>query len=362
MGRFVFISPRHFEPWYWASPDDPGIGGSETMHCELVRRLAARGHQVTSYAPVPAHIHDTTHQGVLWRHLDSVDYTQHGIWVLVRGIEWLDRFTPHDGQRVWCVFQDVDTFGPWEDAWLDKVDRIVGLCTSHVDYLQSAHPTFTTKIYQSRNGLRGDLVDETLARSDLVRNPHRLTYASSPDRGLYGLLQAWRLIRFLVPDAELHVCYGFDNLMKVQDRAAIQWSTQRILKALDQPGVIQRGRLGQRALYAEWAQTGVLCAPTNFTETGYITLMEAQALGAIPVVNPIWAARENQLAGIAIEGEAERTALTLRRYAMAAAYLMQHPEVQESMRPAMMADARKRFDWEGVADQYVQWAQEDVHL
>jgi len=186
-------------------------------------------------------------------------------------------------------------------------------------------------------------------------------YASSPDRGLYGLLQAFKLMRFVVPDCELHVFYGFDNLDKIE-RAAVRWQAGRIQKLLDQPGVVVHGRRGQPELYREWLQSGLMVAPTNFTETGYICLLEAQALGAVPITNPIWAAGEYQLAGIQIPGDCEQDQLTLRRYAMAAIYLMQHPELQDEIRPEMMAQARKRYDWEDVVRQYEEWMRHDELL
>jgi len=309
------------------------------------------------YAPLPPHV-SHVHRGVQWYDLSTFDTTLPGLYILVRGIELLDRFDYNPQQSVWAVFQDVDTLEPWKDAWADKLDRIVGLCATHCQHLKDAHPLFADLVEQSRNGIRGDVVDVVL-QEEHWRNPHRLMYASSPDRGLMGLLQAFKLIRFLVPDAELHVFYGWDNLDKLTHRASVRWQHARTLKLAEQPGVHLRGRLGQPALYREWLQTGIMCAPTNFLETGYISLQEAQALGAIPICNPIWAAQEYQIAGIQIEGDGERDALTLRRYAMAAAHLMLHPEGQEEMRGPMMAEARKRFDWSGVVDQYEEWITEE---
>jgi len=379
----IFIcNPRHYEPWYWQSPDDPGIGGSETFVCEMAWRLAARGHSVTVYAPLPAAV-TRLHRGVIWEDLARFNPTHAGIYILVRGIELLDQFGCNPQQSVWAVFQDVDTLEPWKDEWADKLDRIIGLCATHCQYLRETHPLFADLVEQSRNGIRGDLItlleaeytcayqEWPIESADLIdeldlgvlglpeRHPHRLMYASSPDRGLMGLLQAFRLIRFLVPDAELHVFYGWDNLDKLTHRASVRWQHARTVKLAQQPGVFLRGRLGQPALYREWLQTGIMCAPTNFLETGYISLLESQALGAIPIVNPLWAASEYQVAGIAIEGDAERDALTLRRYAMAAVHLMVHPEGQEEIRGPMMAEARKRFDWAHVVDQYCDWIAEE---
>ena len=357
MAHCYFIAPRHYEAWDYRNPDTPGIGGSETMVCEMAWRLAARGHTVTVYAPLRPDT-CTVHRGVIWRALTEFDPTHDGLYILVRGIELLDRFDYNPQQSVWAVFQDVDTLEPWKDEWADKLDRIIGLCATHCQYLKNTHPLFADLVEQSRNGIRGDLVGDVL-QEEHSRNPHRLMYASSPDRGLMGLLQAFKLIRFLVPDAELHVFYGWDNLDKLDHRASVRWQHARTLKLAEQPGVFLRGRLGQPDLYREWLQTGLMVAPTNFLETGYISLMEAQALGAIPICNPLWAAHEYQIAGIAIEGDSERDALTLRRYAMAAVHLMNNPEGQQEIRQPMMDAARKLFDWSGVVDQYEEWIREE---
>ncbi len=357
MAQISLISPKAYQAWDYRNPDDPGIGGSETMHVEMATRLAARGHFVTSYSPIRP---DTLplYRGVTWRDLSQLDPEDPGLYILIRAIEWLDKFEYDERQRIWAVFQDVDTYGPWDFDWRHKLDRIIALCPDHEASLKTRHPDFASKVCLSRNGLRGDLVDHTLRGTLAPRNPHRLMYASSPDRGLLGLTQAFKLIRFLVPDAELHVFYGWDNI-DTFSHGAVKWHQERVFQACQQPGLILRGRIGQPELYREWTQTGLMCAPTNFTETGYITLMEAQALGAIPVCNPIWAAKENQLAGIAIEGDAEHDPMTIRRYAMAAVHLLMHPEIQEALRPSMMQIARKAFDWEEVVSQYETWIAED---
>jgi glycosyltransferase involved in cell wall biosynthesis len=252
--------------------------------------------------------------------------------------------------------QDADHPQTWEEDWEPKIERVIGLCSAHVQFLKHRHPTFAPKIVQSRNGLRADLVEQLL-RAPIQRNPHRLMYASSPDRGLLGLLEVFRTIRFYERKAELHVFYGFDNMHKVPNARVREMI--RILHArLHADGITLHGRLGQTALYREWLHSALYVHPTNFLETGHIALMEAQALGAIPIVNPQWATGEQLLAGVGIEGDGERDQLTLRHYAHAALYLLEHADELEETRLKMMQEARKRFDWEGVVDQYEAWAEE----
>lgn len=337
------------------------------MHVEMAFRLAALGHEVHSYIPRREDTPDF-HGGVSWHDLRAVDYTLPGTYILVRGFPYLSLF-PHGTmyktkrQRLWCVFQDEDESAAiWKQnaEHLYKVEKIIALCPAHQHALQHEHSEVDDKVVLSRNGIRGDLVSTCLHDIPL-RQSHRLTYASSPDRGLKGLLQIFPLIRAMVPDAELHVCYGFDNMEKLEAKAPhIRRAITEIQRLAAQPGVILRGRLGQAALYREWLATQVMCAPTNFHETGYITLMEAQALGAFPIVNPLWAAQAYQIAGIGIEGDAEQSALTLRSFAMAAIYLLQHEDELEEIRIAMMQEARKQFDWQDVALQYDAWLREDI--
>jgi glycosyltransferase involved in cell wall biosynthesis len=252
--------------------------------------------------------------------------------------------------------QDQDHPGAWPSAWGAKLEKVIGLCEAHVEELTRRHPAFADTIVRSRNGLREDLIARMLPQAG-PRQPHRLMYASSPDRGLLGLLEVFRTIRFHCRTAELHVYYGFDNMATLTS-PRVRTQMQRILARAAQPGVFMHGRTGQPALYQAWLESALYVHPTNFLETGHIALMEAQALGAIPVVNPQWATGEQLLAGIAIEGDGEGDRLQLRRYAHAALYLLQHPELQEEMRASMMAEARKRFGWTGVVEQYDAWAKE----
>jgi glycosyltransferase involved in cell wall biosynthesis len=114
-------------------------------------------------------------------------------------------------------------------------------------------------------------------------------YSSSADRGLDALLAMWPRIRAEVPDAELHVFYGFNTLDAIAihnpNLAAFKLA---ILKKVDElggetGGVFLRGRVGQVELADEMMQATVLAYPTAFLETSCITAMEARAAG-LPIV------------------------------------------------------------------------------
>ena len=98
--NFIFVSTLTFENWDWTNPETRGIGGSETSHIEMARRLANRGHNVISYAPLPADKHDTIGPGgVRWRHSGSlfggrVMIDEPAIWVVYRDPAFCSKSRP----------------------------------------------------------------------------------------------------------------------------------------------------------------------------------------------------------------------------------------------------------------------------
>jgi glycosyltransferase involved in cell wall biosynthesis len=72
--------------------------------------------------------------------------------------------------------------------------------------------------------------------------------------------------------------------------------------------------------------------------------MEAQALGAIPIVSPVAALDENVHFGQAIRGDADDPSVGAE-FAQAIVKWA-HPGRQEAVRRQMMLYARKKFDWE----------------
>jgi glycosyltransferase involved in cell wall biosynthesis len=87
--------------------------------------------------------------------------------------------------------------------------------------------------------------------------------------------------------------------------------------------------------------------------------MEAQACGAIPVTNPVWAVRENVLAGVLIEGDLNEPA-TQAEYVLQTCKLLLEPERQEEIRREMMPKARRVHDWDKQIALFETWALEDM--
>jgi len=112
-----------------------------------------------------------------------------------------------------------------------------------------------------------------------IHNP-RFIYSSSPDRGLDTLLNLWGQITKEFPEATLNIFYGFEwwrsAIEQRNDANEKRWMND-ILANLNQPGIVNRGRVTQEVLAKEWIAADVWAYPTRFTETYCITALEAQA-------------------------------------------------------------------------------------
>lgn len=351
--KFVMYHPVHFEQWDWRN-EDTGIGGSETHQIEMAWRLAKRGHEVISYAPIPVDC-ERQWRGTQWRHLDEVDFTEDGTWIIYRSPETADHFKPGDDQELWLICQDED-YPSFSEKRAEKFTRICPLCNAQAQNIVKTKPYLNDKIWITSNGVRVDLIRDILASEVPVRDPHRIMYASSPDRGLKYVLETLKRAREYVPELELHAFYGFNNIDKLI-KLNPQFAHYKKLKAeiqelMKQDNVYWHGRVSQRELLIEWLKTGIWLYQTNFRETSCITCLEAQSLGAIPITNPWWALGENVMSGIFIQGDAWGDRLVKARYVGELVRLASDLELQETIRTGMMREAMVRFNWERIVDQW----------
>lgn len=286
---FVIVCGRAWEAWTPETAKRTGVGGSETAVIEVSKCLVAMGHRVRVYTdcgPDGEGIYD----GVEYRETKQLEVAQRcDVLVAWRSAAYL-RSIESKVRLLWVH----DVFAT--DAnhlTLLQADKILALSEWHAGFLQRHHNVSSSQIFKTRNGV-------DLARFEQVveRDPHKVVYSSSPDRGLQALLQMWPRIRERVPDATLHVFYGFDNWRKMaqlgnnQDQISIIDSLLQQLLALEGQGVVYRGRVDQMELAREYLSAGAWLYPTWFYETSCIGAMEARLAGLRIVTSPIAALPE----------------------------------------------------------------------
>lgn len=287
------------EPWTPETLERDGGGGSETMAWEMSKRLAALGHEVTVFGHVelgPLR----KYEGVTW--YDASAFERQGTLrenfdVLIISRQFAAVNLPHSAKARVLWVHDVhvgDQFTPHDAA---KFDLIWCLSNWHRDFFLQTYPWCPPgKVEVTRNG-----IDLNRFRNPAPkRNPHRAIYSSSPDRGLVTAVRAWPEVRRLVPDAELHVFYGFEGWQRAIENCqniahpfcGIEAKMELTALAQMTPGVVLHGRVSQKQLTEEMLSSGVWFYPTWFSETSCITAMEAQAAGLHCVCPPVAALAE----------------------------------------------------------------------
>jgi len=346
MGNIKIYSSIGLEPWKWDNPDLFGIGGSETSHIEMARRLGERGHIVSSYCPMEGPL---VQQGnVSWMPFDvAAPETEPGLWIVYRDPTFFDQHLDPFG-KYWFIAQDCDY--SWTPERLEKVDRYWCLCKEHASFTARKYPQIKDKIYVTSNGVKAEKIKPLLGKFE--RNLNKCVYTSSPDRGLLFLLQNWFRVLERNPLAECHVFYGFENILKLlggdqgQELGSLK---AEIEKLMNQQGIVWRGRIPQPQLWEEYLTANAWYYPTDWPETSCISCMEAQACGAIPVTSNYWALKENVQWGWKTNGPPQHNNIDK---VLTIDYLCDilgrdHPERSEMQKWAL-----ETFDWEKMVDQW----------
>jgi len=192
-----------------------------------------------------------------------------------------------------------------QHQWLLKAHRIFALTEWHKQNLIREHNLCSEHIVVTRNG-----IDLNRFKENKNRNKFKVVNSSSPDRGWPALLQCWPEIKRRVPEAELHLFYGFNNWEVIAKNNPEQ---QRIIQSykdsvndLKDQGVFFKGRVSQKELSEEILSSGVWLYATRFQETSCISAMEMQASGLEIVTSSVAALNETVgERGILIDGDCD---------------------------------------------------------
>eukprot|EP00639_Heterosigma_akashiwo_P010200 CAMPEP_0206373560 /NCGR_PEP_ID=MMETSP0294-20121207/7786_1 /ASSEMBLY_ACC=CAM_ASM_000327 /TAXON_ID=39354 /ORGANISM="Heterosigma akashiwo, Strain CCMP2393" /LENGTH=325 /DNA_ID=CAMNT_0053821171 /DNA_START=59 /DNA_END=1036 /DNA_ORIENTATION=+ len=187
------------------------------------------------------------------------------------------------GRFLWL--QDKPPYETYLPKFISDLSGIFALSDYHVrTFPQHAQP----KGVVTPNGIDPEFLE------DGPNSPNVFVYGSAPDRGLEMLLLCWPQIReglaIAAPGtkAKLEVYYGFSKSFLVHAANTIPdhkaWIS-RMETLLKQEGIVYRGMVDHSTLASAYASAGFILYPTIFPETGCVTLMKAQAMGAVPITS-----------------------------------------------------------------------------
>lgn len=155
--------------------------------------------------------------------------------------------------------------------------KILALSRFHKHWLHNLFNIPNDKIAVTRNGIEPSRWDTPKVQ----KNPNKVIFSSSPDRGLDRAIQVMDSVHKELEGTEIHCFYGFDGmrLMGKHDDVA------RLEKMIaDRPWVKMHGNITQTELTKHFNEAAVWLYPTSFLETYCITAIEALCSGVYPVV------------------------------------------------------------------------------
>lgn len=284
-----------------------GLTGSESMCFNTARGLAERGHTVQVFAdfveerPAIAGLGAQRLGGAACFKLESSDkLTPDTDAVIAFNEPDLLRFVPPSMLRI-CA-QQLNDFYYASPEGLAAVDLFVSPSEPH----RQAVMLERSQLPPEKVEVLWNCINLEMYAGAEMRRAHSIAYISSPDRGLHHLLEWWPLIRKAVPDAELRIFYKVDPWI---ERARGMWTdhtgknlaaqgirARYIEGALDRlgrdgkNGVVVVGPVANTTLARELMKTELLvypCDPITWTEGFSVSIMDACAAGALPIISDV---------------------------------------------------------------------------
>ena len=336
----VILAFGAVEGWSPKNEKEGGIGGSEEAVLNLSRELAKMGYDVTVFTNTGAD--DGDYEGVHWKMFTEFNgQDEFDTLVIWRQPSLMD--TKFNAKTILFDMHDVPYYGDWKKERQDNVKKIMVKSQYHRSLLPEVPDD---KIVVVGNGI-------TLShfKGTQTREPNRCIYSSAIDRGLDILLDRWPEVRKEVPDATLHIYYGFKTFEELQrhnpERMAYLQKIKDKLAALESEGVVYHGRVDHETLAKEFKKSDLWLYPTYFPEIHCITALKAQKGGAIPVCTDYAALDETVQNGVKIKGDIYLPEVQ-DEFFQETIKLLKDPARKESIRATMHEWADKN-SWTEVA-------------
>lgn len=283
----VFFAGDGVEIWTPETIKRTGIGGSELQLFQQAKKLFELGHKIRVYNSCGV---GNVYDGVSYRPTAEYHDLECDVLIVSRRADMLgDQFNITAKLKLLWV-HDVCAINATNELCL-KADRILALSDWHRQNIITVHNVHPQHVIKTRNG-----IDLTRFNKSIPRNQFKCVNSSSPDRSWPILLTVWSEIKKQVPQAELHLYYGFKNWEFSAQYDKLQMDLINRLKqqiadmrSLD---VIYHDRVNQEQLAEEFLGAGVWLFPTWYSETSCISAMEIQAAGVRMITSNLAALKE----------------------------------------------------------------------
>lgn len=258
-----------------------GMGGSETACIEMAKQLKEKtGRRVIVFNNRSTVL--IASSGVEYRPAIEVnEYMSKNKPAI--NIAWRHNMKCTDAKTyLWC--HDLYTQGVESQQNFDKQ---ICLSNFHKSYVMAMQGLSEDKIWVSRNGIVPERFKDRLS---IKKNPMKLVYPSSPDRGLDKLIPMLDMVREKHP-IELHVFYGFENLYK-SGPAMIALADKIRLMISERPWIKYHGNTEQKELMNHFMEASMWVHPANFIESFCLTALEIVCSGTYTITRTLGALKD----------------------------------------------------------------------
>lgn len=178
---------------------------------------------------------------------------------------------------VWC--HDLELRGGDK---ADQYDKVIALSNFHKHYLTEVSRVPEEKIVLGFNG-----IDPEDFKQEATRDPLKVIFSSSPDRGLIAAIDIVKAAREISgKDIKLHCFYGVHNMRAM---GLTEWADRIMKHVEDNPFTIYHGNVQKTELIKHFKESSIWLYPADFIETYAITAIEAVCAGAHALVRPMGA-------------------------------------------------------------------------
>lgn len=342
------VWPERSIVWYTRKTDKPwtpdslktGIGGSEGDVIYLAREWVKLGYKVTVYNNCGDRegIYDEV------EYLNTEKFNPYDTFdtLIVWRYPWTISF-PIKARRVWLDLHEVLTPEQVTRKKLEKFHKVF----IRSDYQRSLIPEIEDeKIVIIPNGF-----DSSYCQWENVKKePYQLIYASNYARGLEKMLRyGWPIVKREIPEAELHIYYGWSGLNENKSEEKKNWK-HKIMELMNQPGVKEHGRVGREELVQKKATCSIHYYACTFQEIDCNSVRESAVVGCVPVTTNYAVFSEKQYC-VTIPGN-PHDRQTQEDIAYQIVELLRNPEKLEKIRQKFKGLV-KNETWENIAKEWL---------
>jgi len=262
---FCFVADGNWNKWTGRDLTEKGLGGSETYIVEMASNIQATNeYNVVVFCNCSV---EEVYNGVEYKDLSKYytfitrNVVQHCI--VSRFSEYLPVTYKSQVENVYLVVHDLTPTGTVliRDP---KLKLIFTLTNWHNTYLENIFPTMSDLMVPIHYGIHLEKYAKQVQFERLLGDDPRFIYSSFPNRGLLYLLEMWKDIREIFPNATLDVYSKIDHPWCLQNYPK---QMEIIQSLIIQEGVNYHGWVDSITLEQGWKNADIWLYPCVFEET-----------------------------------------------------------------------------------------------